>query len=485
MSVNPSKSSVYFQKRNGEQMKRLPLESIVSAPSGAGFNFDSDYAAGTYLGTRRTANEGRVTMNLQTRREAISILRDLIGDGLSLFGLAVLESDSAPNPTWQNFTLGNLYLDCGLTSRATSASLADSTGVIDPKQLDTMGFTAGKWVEVKPVSISQDIAIATNGLSTTVSYYCAVHDYSVLTKNGTTEITIIGGSVDGTLVPAMYYTYSRGDKPWSAVDITGLPAATTVRAMVITNNRLIIATDSGIYHTSLYTFPGTTNWTLANGIVSTDAIADMISPEPGVVFAISSGASVSTYWYSTDDGFSFTEVVVTGARTLTKCVAAGTNLIFISSLGVSEVIRVRGLTAARSETIPTVTGTFPAGTYINALAIPPGRTNELYAGASNGALLRCKSSNATTMAWEFVNYANDSASGSPIVLGLNFAPDGSVLWMFCNNGLMLDYSSGFAGSSLVAALAQSISNSRFKMLLPLSATYAIALCGDSGVKLVE
>lgn len=438
--VNPSRTTVFIQTKVGEPLKPLPSQSVVTAPSGKGFSFESDFASRHYQGTRFTGNQSRVTFNLQSRRDAlISILRDVIGDGQNLFNIIVLESDTEYKPGFDNFTVGSIFRDCGLTGRSTSASLSDTTGLADPKQMDVMALSAGDWQEIRPLVNSSNLL---TGASLPAEFLGRGIHYaeSVLTAQGSTEITVILGYDNITGAPYLYYTYSKGQGVWSALTTTGLPASVQVYTAVILNNRMVIGTSQGIYHSSLINLPGTV-WFLANGTTTSDVVSDIISPDPGLIIGID-GNTAGEYLYSYDGGFSFTRVLTTVGDTFLSIAGISPDLVWI---GTNDAIMVRVKSQTRWDSMSA--GGLVGGEDIRAVAVPPGRLNEVYFGTSTGRIFRSQNATARTPTWEEILYPKTSSS-SPTINFLKFSPDGLTLWIGFTTAtarLLVDYSGGSGG----------------------------------------
>lgn len=437
--VNPTKSTIFIQTKVGELPRKLPSQSIVTAFSGKGFNFESDFSRRAYQGTRFTANQGRVTFNIQSRRDAISELRKIIGDGQTLLNVIVLESDSADNPGFDDFVVGTIFRDCGLTSNAVSANLADLSTVADPKQMDVISLTAGDSQEIRPLLNSSNLLAAT-GLPGLPNYQGILYDENVLTAQGKTELTLLVGTDTGTGAAVLHYTFSKGDGEWGALSTTGLPASLQVYAAVTLNNRIVIATSQGIYNATLLNLP-TMVWFLSNGTTTSDIVEYMLSPDPGVIIA-TNFATPGQYLYSYDGGFSFSRVLTTVTEAFTSIASASPQMVWIGT-NTNKVIRIRSQTRWDSMGVANLSG----GEDITALAVPPGRPSELYAGTSTGRIFKSTNADARTLTWTELYYPKTSTP-SPSINFLKFSPDGLTLWIGFTTAvarLLIDYSGGNAG----------------------------------------
>lgn len=437
--VNPTKSTIFIQTRVGEPPRKLPPQSIVTAPSGKGHSFESDFASRKYQGTRFTANQGRVTINIQSRRDAISELRKIVGDGQTLLNVIVLESDTSDNPGFDDFVVGTVFRDCGLTSIAASANLADLSTVADPKQMDIISLSAGDSQEIRPLLNSGNLLVAT-GLPGLPNYKGILYDENVLTAQGETELTLLVGTDGGTGGAVLHYTFSKGNKVWAALATTGLPASLVVYGAVTLNNRIIIATSQGIYHATLLNLP-TMVWFLANGTTTSNIVEYILSPDPGVIIA-TNFATPGEYLYSYDGGFSFSRVLTTITEAFTSMASVSPQLVWIGTNN-AKVIRIRSQTRWDSM----VVGGLSGGEDIRALAVPPGRPNELYAGTSTGRIFKSINTDARTLTWTELYYPKTNTA-SPTINFLKFSPDGLTLWIGFTAtvaNLLIDYSGGNAG----------------------------------------
>lgn len=445
--VNPTKTSVFLQTQVGELPRKLPQQTIVTASSGGGYSFDSDYAQKVYKATRFTANAGRFTFNLQTRREAISALRDMIGKGLKLFNLIVLESDTIDAPGFDNFSTGYIYRDCGATSLGLTQDHSNTTGVSDPKQMDTIGLSAGERVEIHPLQISADL-IAASGLAASGDYRAVAYSPDALTNYGATELTLVAGRDGLTTNALVRQSRSKGDQAFIDFGVTGIPAATTITGIIILGNRAVISTNKGIYHTQL---SGSPVWFLANGVSASDVVNGITALDSGLIIAFTNDAS-GEFMYSHDQGFSFTTVLPTIGDLFIGVLMTAYNLIWFATNN-NAIVRVRGVDAAQEIVI---VGDLIGGEDITALATPPGRPDELYAGTSTGRIFKTKNASAPSILWEELFYPrNDNAN--PRIDHLAFSPDGLTFWInytVSEPYLIVDYSGGYAGASCSAPIDQ-------------------------------
>lgn len=471
--VDPSKTAIFIQRRVGDRPERLIPQSIITQPAGKGLSFESDYGGSKYKQTRKTSNPARVTFNLQSRREDISRLRDILDTSDDLIRVIVLESVEK-NPGLGNFTVGSILIDCGNTSRSVSINLADTTGVANGKQMDVIGLSAADWLEFRPLQVSSNI-IQPASLLENADFKSIYYTDAVETAFGTSEITIL--PADDTTASGdgyIWYTFSRGEGEWDAMTII---SGAITQGVVIAGTRIVVASDGGIYNAYTLDIPVVT-W-IESYNATTGNWIDIASPDESIIYAITDNVS-GEYGYSLDQGFSWTRIVTgTGFEHLNIAQGVMKELVYFTTT-TSRVLRVRDRRRFDSLVIPGTGG----GVTVKCAAVPPDRPGHLYVGLSNGAIKRSiNASTAANPAWEdvYTPLNTTSGPGTPIEQ-IKFSPDGATMWIYTGTMLFVDYSGGHGGSFFVRP--QGIALSGHTGLWVHSPRFGV-LVGSERIQLIE
>jgi hypothetical protein len=203
---------------------------------------------------------------------------------------------------------------------------------------------------------------------------------------------------------------------------------------------MIIGTSAGIYQATLLSLPNPI-WFLSNGTTISDSVGEMLSPDPGVIIAVTAAVG-GEYLYSYDGGFSFSRVATALGDTFISLASASPNMVWIGTND-ATLVRVRSQTRWDSMSAAGLSG----GEDIRTVAVPPGRANELYIGTSSGRIFKTINADARTLTWTELLYPKQSTS-SPSINFLRFSPDGLTLWIGFTTStarLIIDYSGGNAG----------------------------------------
>jgi hypothetical protein len=446
--IDPTKAKAFIQPGGaGNAWQLLPLESTVGASSGGGVSYESDFAKGKYVGSRQTSNPERIDMQISTRKTTISALRNLSRRNC-LFNLANLYG--CPEQDFTKFALGTIFVDVGVTSRSDSDDILRGMEQNDPKLLDQLDGTAGVDEEIRPlVHLNISGAVISTYLNKVISIgnpQCA--GACGPENSGSLEYIAVGGPVSPATIPRILYT-DDGGQTWTQQAMTGI-ANGDAQSVTVAGNRVIVACDGttgGIYSAPLEDVKaGTATFVLANGSLATDDVNDILAITPLLVVAVGDTGKI---WMSRDGGFSFTAVTSGTTENLLNVASQDENLIWISGDN-ATFLRFKNLISVSAVTVAGVAGTDD----FSALAVPYGRSNEVYVGTNVGEMHRSRNAYEQAPVWEELLFDKPAVSA---IDDIQFAGNmGAVMFVVQNDTnnsygrILADYSGGAMGAWAVS-----------------------------------
>jgi hypothetical protein len=451
-TVDPQRAVAYIQERGlGNPWQSLPAETNIQAISGGGSSFESDFAQGQYIGTRKTSNPERLTGTIEVRRATTSKIRELASKSC-MFTLGIFYG--CKPISLLNFDFGTLYVDVGVTSSGTSDVLVDGTEGIDPKVMDTLDFSAATGIEVRPLSptdVSGEVAeFALNDIIPIGVERCPgiCGDY----RDGAEEWLAVGDSDGVVTTPNILYSSDKGGS-WTIATIAAITngAATSV---ALVNDRVIVTakgTTNGIYIAPLESVKAGlgTDFSLAAGVGATaaDAFNKVVAIDHATAIAVGDNGKVVV---STDGGYSWTRIFLSGptsTATVHSIAVIDRNMIYVGGIGLLN--RIRNLSFSQNIDLTGI-----SSPTILCMDSPPNRPNEVYFGTSGGAIYRIRNAYAATPLIEAVNF--DKPSGGSSIRGISFGgTSGAVMFVLQVDStpasrVMVDYSGGAGGSWMIA-----------------------------------
>ncbi len=447
--IDPTKSKGFIQPGGpGNPWYLLPLESTIGAASGGGASYESDWAGKNYVGTRQTSNPERIDMQISTRKTTISRLRTLTKNQC-LFNLSVLWG--CPEQDYTKFALGRIFIDVGAISGSDSDDILRGMEQNDPKLLDQVDGTAGADEEIRPL-VHLNIAgtVIATYLNKVISIGMPQCAGACGAENpGSLEYIAVGGPVSPATIPRILYT-DDGGQTWTQQAMTGITNG-SANSVTVAGNRVIVAWDGttgGIYSAPLADVKlGTATFVLANGSLATHDVNDVLAITPLLVVACGDAGLLQV---SQDGGFSFTTVTTNTVENLNNLASQDENLIWVGGDN-AVLLRYKNLISVSTVTVSGVAGTDD----ISALAVPQGRSNEVYVGTNVGEIHRTRNAYDQTPTWEELLF--DKPVVTSDIQDIQFAGHmGALMYVLQNDTnisqgrVLVDYSGGAMGTWAVA-----------------------------------
>lgn len=472
--INPTLARALIQPYgSGNNYQFLPDETDVEPISGGGVPFESDFAGKNYVGSRQTGNPERWTGNISTRRTTVSKLRNLMKNASCLHNIVVLAGCESQDFT--KFSMGEKYIDAGLTGLTPSAPAVQKTTQEDPRAMDALGISAGARVEFHQLAhklgaTSPLVDGSGKHIINLANVRCAGRcgDASA----GDLEFIAVGGGDAPATIPRIAYT-ADGGVTWTTQTIAAVANGVAEWVTVFGNNVIVAVsgTNGGVYRAPLDGVKaGTATFTAVTGI-ATGTAYNAVEAIGSLVVAV---GVTGLLWISRDGGYSFTALASGVATTLSTIAGDDDSMIFIG--GASGV--VRKITNGRTVSAVTVTGLSTDG--VTTLAVPENRSNVLMVGTITGKIFATANAADATPVW--VERSFDKPSGGGIIEHMIFSdPMGSFFWVVQSNAstqsrVLMDYSGGAMGSWAVAVgLFTDPVNALINTIAPANADYALTL----------
>lgn len=470
--LDPTRGAVFVQPGGFAQpFKRLPAETNVGALSGGGFSSESDWTGGgVYVGSRRTSDDERWTTTVSTRFGVAKELRKLgyrrpkcYFNGMILWGCAPQDISS--------FIQGLLLIDTGIASNGQSADIVKGMDQADEKVMDTVDWDVAVVEEIYPVAHSRIGLAVTTGAINDIIPVNILNCAGVCgdENDGNREFIAVGDPVSPATIPRIFYTNDAGNM-WVSNPLAGIANGAAVSVAVYMSNVLVAVTgtNAGLFRLPLDSIKsaGTLAPQLVNGIAAATPVNKVFTID-NLIFAAGDGGDM---WVSTDGGYSFTAIVSTSTEDMVAIGSTSEDIVWFGGT-TQAVVRVRGTYLAEVITVTGMTGD------VTAIAVPFGRSNEVYVGTDTGEIWRSLNANDPVPDWEELNFDKPTSS---IIEDIKFAGTlGAAMWVVQSNGssqsrVLRDLSSGGMGYyALAVGTFTSPANSLMNAIAPSGVNFGL------------
>lgn len=431
-STDRTQTAIYIRKGAGNAWLLFSLQGEMAAPSGGGQSVESrwgrrDGGGQEPKGTIKTSNPERFEMDVM-RRLNIQQVQFLQKLEACPFDVKVLQICGDYRDK-TNYLAAIGYLDGYTTSRTYSTNLANNADTPGDDTMETLSISAIdefrqlKLAHLDITNSDQDVAI--NRVIAVGLQRC--NGDCGTEKTGEEDFWFVTDqdSTPGYLtIPAARFGYTEdGGATRTFVYIEPFQNADALDVVKLGDYVLVASPQGGVARANFNDIKNGVSlpWTrtLVGGTNGPRALA--VTPD-GTVWA----AGNNGYMYkSTDGGLTWTTFSAGGVTTqqINRIVAVADDQVWFAANG-GVLLRYNGRVASRV-TIPLVSSN------LNAVAVPRGRSKEVYVGAANGRIYRSRNTNATTPTFSEVSV---DLSGSGSIDDLAFAGYlGNVLFILQSN----------------------------------------------------
>lgn len=392
----PERTIIDIQTQPGEAWKVLDVNGEAGTYSGGRQSVQSEWGRNsrgglTFLGTSKTGNPERITLNISQKLDIQKALQNALldldkvpGCDCDVDGVQLrIRQRCGDIRDINNYDIAQVLIDAHSTSQSSANNMANS-GMDGNDQIQSLveNMSAGLQVWQKPL-VHNDIKGTHNDIAfNDIQWRCGDEYWAVTDADNTPGYL-------SQPTPLVFWTTDKG-ATWDSVYVGPMLNGNGLSLALVGANVLVASPTNGVAYAPIASIKdGVTNpnlWALATGFSGSNFPNALAVSGTNTVWAVGDGGYI---YKSTDGGYTF-EVVSAGTVTtnnLTSVYFDSDDLGWIGGASGTLLRYYRGtlsvITSGVSDTINTV-------------AVPERRTSQVYFGTAGGVIRRSKNALATT-----------------------------------------------------------------------------------------